>query len=103
MNDTQKWRALIRNLRKHFPVEEEVTVRRRRLGGKNTPLGLTTFNGRSYWVRINSNQDWAGQVDALLHEWSHVRCVEAAYQHGPTWSTSYGEIYSLWCKDFVKE
>ena len=103
MELTQKWRALIRKLRKHFPVAQEVIVRRRHLYGKNTALGLTAFNGTSYWVRINANQSWSGQVDALLHEWAHVRCIEEAYNHGSHWATSYGEIYNTWCKDFKDE
>ncbi len=69
MTNTSKWRSLIRDLRKRFPVESPVRVIR--MSVKGDP-GLTTFNGRSYRVRIQSNQDWGGQVDAILHEWAHV-------------------------------
>ena len=103
LEQTQKWRALIRDLRKHFPVAQEVTIRRRVVSGKKTPSGLTIFNGRSYWVRVKANQDWQGQVDALLHEWAHVRCIEEAYNHGAHWATTYGEIYNVWTRDFTTD
>ena len=97
MDNTSKWRSLIRNLRKRFPVESPVRVIR--LNVKGDP-GLTTFNGSSYRVRIQSNQDWGGQVDAILHEWAHVCAIEEAYNHRGRWATLFGEIYDAWTKDF---
>lgn len=91
------WRTLIRNLRKHFPVQGKVTVVRRPV---KSDCGLTTFNGNDYRVRINSNQEDQGQIDTLLHEWAHVRAIEEAYGHRGRWATLHGEIYDAWTRDF---
>lgn len=93
------WRTLIRNLRKHFPVEGKVTIIRRRV---KCDCGLTTFNGSSYRIRINSDQPDAGLVDTLLHEWAHVRAIEQAYRHEGPWGLLYAEIYDAWTRDFEK-
>jgi hypothetical protein len=96
---TSQWRALIRKLRKHFPVEGQVTVRRY---ATKKDCGLTTFNGCNYRVRVNSKQPDAGQVDTLLHEWAHVCAIEQAYRHEGPWGVLYAEIYDAWTRDFEK-
>ena len=57
---TSEWRSLIRNLRKHFPVQGTVTVCRRPV---KRDCGLTTFDGSNYRVRVNSKQSDQGQID----------------------------------------
>jgi hypothetical protein len=94
---TREWRALIRNLRKHFPVSGTVTVRRRPI---KRNCGLTTFDGCDYSIRINSNQPRTGQIDTLLHEWAHVLAIEQAYRHEGPWGVLFAEIYSDWTKNF---
>ena len=98
--DTKKWRKLIRNLRKHFPVESPVRVVR--MNVKGDP-GITTFNGSSYRVRIQANQEWGSQVDTILHEWAHVCAIEQAYRHAGPWASIFGEIYTAYTKDFGEE
>jgi hypothetical protein len=95
--DTGQWRALIRTLRNHFPVEGHVAVRRYPMK-KN--CGLTTFDGNDYHVRVNSDQPDAGQIDTLLHEWAHVRAIEQAYRHEGPWGVLYAEIYEAWAHGF---
>ena len=93
------WRSLLRKLRKHFPVQGTVKVIRYPV---NCDCGLTTFNGRNYRIRINSNQPDAGLVDTLLHEWAHVCAIEEAYRHEGPWGVLYAEIYDTWTRNFDK-
>lgn len=101
MNDTtQAFRAIVRNLRKHFPVEQPVLVVRRRILCEKTDAGLTTFNGRCYRIRVKANQEWQGQADTILHEWAHVCAIEEAYKHKGRWGPIFGEIQEAWTHDF---
>ena len=97
--ETQKFRAVIRCLRKHFPVTQRVKIVRRCITKGDT--GLTTFDGNEYRIRIKSNQDSGGQLDTLLHEWAHVCAIEEAYEHRGRWATLFGEIYDAWTRDFA--
>jgi len=95
--NTKDWRALLKHLRKEFPVKQPARVIRRH---DAQSLGRTTFNGRTHLITIRSNQESAGQIDSLLHEWSHVRAIEQAYTHDGPWSSMFGEIYTAWSNDF---
>lgn len=88
---TQQWRALLKHLRCTFPVDGIVHVRR--YPSKNYQ-GSTRFDGRCYYVRIDSKQDYCSQVDSLLHEWAHVCLIEQAYKHEGAWGAMYAKIYS---------
>jgi hypothetical protein len=92
-----RWRWLIRQLHIHFPVECEVTVVRRSL---KTSCGMTTYCGRRYQITVNSDQEWQGQVDTLLHEWAHVVTIEKSYSHGSGWAGNYAEIYCACERNF---
>lgn len=94
---TNEWRTLIRKLRKHFPVQGVVTVRRRPV---RSDCGSTTFDGRTYHIRVNFNQSEQGQIDTLLHEWAHVCAIDEAYEHRGRWATLHGEIYDAWSREF---
>ena len=96
---TSEWRALIRKLRKHFPVQGTVTVVRYPV---NCDCGLTTFDGSNYRIRVNSKQPDAGLVDTLLHEWAHVRAIQQAYRHEGPWGVLYAEIYDAWTRNFER-
>ena len=96
--DTQAWRALIRQLRKNFPVTVPVKVVRRRT--TTGSIGLTTFDGREYRIRVKSNQESDSQIDTLLHEWAHVCAIEEAYNHQGRWAGLYGDIYQAWENGF---
>jgi hypothetical protein len=91
-----KFRALIKNLRRHFPLDFKVKVERRPI----KDYGFTTFNGASFSIRISRNLDWGGTIDALLHEWAHAKAIEEAYQHDGTWAQMHGRIYEAWTRDF---
>lgn len=95
----KKWRLLLWYLRKRFPVQQPTRTMRRKLG-KKADLGLTTFNGHSYRVRVHDCQDYSGQIDTLLHEWAHVLAIEEAYQHKGRWAEIYGELVETYYNDF---
>ena len=96
MNNSE-WRALVGALRKRFPVEQPVVVRRCQSKNNN---GMTRFDGRTFRVRIASNQPRDSLIDSLLHEWAHVRMIDNAYRHDGQWGVVYAEIYNSWSNDF---
>jgi len=83
---TKEWRALIKQLRREFPVDSPVEVRR---CSCNNYSGITRFNGKKYYIRINSNQQNRDLIDTLIHEWSHVLTIESAYHHDLHWRMVY--------------
>lgn len=97
--DAKEWRRLIRFMRKRHPIAQPVRVVRIRVV-RDGDYALTTFNGRSYRLRIKSNQEYGGQVDSLLHEWAHIRAIEEAYAHKGRWSEIFGEIYDTWESEY---
>ena len=96
--DTKEWRALIRKLRKTFPVSGgRIIVYRQPL---EHSFGVTAHTGNTYRIRIDSQQCRQVQLDALLHEWAHVIAIERAFWHTPEWGKVYASIFSAWAHDF---
>jgi len=99
--NTKEWRLLIKRLRKHFPVDAKVIVRRYPI---KTACGMTTFNGQwEFRIAVNSDQTETGQIDTLLHEWAHVLAVQQAYKHEGPWGVLFAEVYDSWTRDFGEE
>jgi hypothetical protein len=96
---TSEWRLLLKNLRRRFPVESPVTVRKR----QKVDCAVTIFDGKEYRITISSDQPDIGLIDSILHEWAHVRAIEEAYQHNGRWADNYGEIYQSWCDGFKND
>ena len=97
---TQEWRALVRKLRKRFPVDSPVVVRRCR---RKRNLGMTTYDGLAFRVYIDNSQSATGQIDCLIHEWAHVCAIELAFTHDGHWGAYYSAIYNSWLRDFDDE
>jgi hypothetical protein len=95
---TQKWREIIRWLRKDFPVNVKV-IRR----SSKKYLGLTTsLKGRCHYIYIDSQQNFDSQVSTLLHEWAHARtALEQNKIHGKLWALEHGRIWNEWEKRFT--
>jgi len=83
---TKEWRALIGKLRKNFPIENKIEIRRYPC---KKHAGTTTFDGNKYRIRINSNQSISEQTDTLVHEFAHVLAIDAAYSHEWSWKMMY--------------
>jgi len=89
---TSRWRTITAKVRKRFPVETPVTIRRKKM----SDAGLTTFDGRQYHIYIDFKQNDSAQVETLLHEWGHVIAMEQAFKHKGPWGKIYGNIYEWW-------
>jgi hypothetical protein len=98
--ETKRFRALLKQLRTYFPVDQPVIVRR--VDAKKN-WGITIFDGTKYRIRISSDIPFNVQLDTLLHEWAHVCSMEEAYQHKERWAALYGKIYDLYVRDFNNE
>jgi len=101
ISDTDKWRILLRNLRKHFPARYPICVWHYPSKGN---FGITRFDGKKFLVRISSLALSIYQRDALVHEWAHCMVndwarTDAEY-HGPVWGAYYAMIYTAWMSDF---
>lgn len=102
--DTQKWRILLRNLRKHFPAAYPIKVWRCKSGEY---FGATRFDGKKFKVRIDKAVLPFYQRDALVHEWAHCLADDWARRdvkhHGPIWGIYYAMIYNAWMNDFKEK
>lgn len=96
---TKEWKALIKQLKTRFPVSMPVEVRR--CPAKRN-AGITSFDGDTYRIRIDSTQDVDGQVDSLLHEWAHMLAIDLSYQHKGMWGVLYAQLHEAWTRDFEK-
>jgi len=90
---TREWRRLLAFLRKNYPVSCSVIVSRHPI---KKDCGNGYFNGRTFYVHIDSTQSESEQKHSLLHEWAHVRAIDDAYQHKGQWGVIYGDIYQTW-------
>lgn len=86
----QEWLALTRQLRRDFPVSCPIHIRR--VWVKQCE-GATTFDGRVYRIRIKASLPWPAQVDALIHEWAHMLCIDHAYNHEEQWGVTHAQLY----------
>jgi hypothetical protein len=93
--DTNEFRKILAWLRKTFPIDAPVTVKR--VPAKHNH-GVTSFNGRRFFIRIDSIQEESGQLDTLLHEWAHAVAMNDAYTHGERWGQIYSRIYTAYEK-----
>jgi len=56
--------------------------------------GSTRLNSiGDYTIYVNSDLEWSGQVDTLIHEWAHVLAIEEAFEHGDSWGLKFAEVY----------
>ena len=90
--NTKQWRRLLKQLREGFPISRRVKVRRRRIV---KICGKSTFDGTMYYIEIDSGLMTESQVDTILHEWAHVRLMDAAFNHDARWGEMYASIYEF--------
>jgi len=90
-----KWRRMLAWLRREFPLQRPVTVRRLRLLGDE--CGTCVLERQRFRLEIASNQCSTLQRDSLLHEWAHAMTwfgADAVRQfHGPEWGLAYAKLY----------
>jgi hypothetical protein len=94
---SKEWRKLLKWIRRQYPIVGTVHVSRRPVKNDAGNTGIRVKRSAwTFWIHIDSKQEWAGQVDTLLHEWSHIRAIQEACDHLGRWATTYGEIYTEW-------
>lgn len=94
MKNETKWRKTLYWLRRNFPIEHGVKVRR-----TICPKFGETFeysNSRTLWIYIDNKTDFDVQMDTLLHEWAHcvIWDIPSIYEHSPEWGVTYAKIYN---------
>jgi len=105
MTVDSKWRMLVNWLRKSFPLQHSVSVRRyptRKLGGDN---GDCAFAGSTFRIRVNRNKSFNMMVDTLLHEYAHAMVWyewdEEDDPHIAEWGVAYAKLYrAFWAWEF---
>jgi hypothetical protein len=95
--NTKEWRALIRFLKKRFPLRVPVGVVRRPYKKLS---GWTVLAVDRFVIRVSTEQDVQAQIDTLLHEWAHAKAIDEAYAHKGRWGEIHGEIYDAWAEDY---
>jgi hypothetical protein len=88
----------LRWLKRAFPLEHRAIVKevpRADIADKSD--GYNYWTGKSFVVLIAESLSWASKIDALNHEWAHVRVkhvpdAENELAHNPLWSAEFGRI-----------
>jgi hypothetical protein len=102
----QEFRILLRTLRRDFPTDYPVKVKRvhRTIIGGTPPYYGTAHlvnedkpkEKRYYLITINNSHPWKVQLDTILHEWAHCltwfQCPEDS-DHPDIFARKYGVLY----------
>lgn len=111
----QKFRLILRLLRKDFPAEYPVRVRReensslKQKGYKDPPYGWCWLSNenkpkseRYFSITINKNVSWRQQFETILHEWAHAltwNLLVEGKDHGDLFHRAYGNLYRRYIED----
>jgi hypothetical protein len=107
----QKFRLILRMLRKDFPTDLPVRVRRvdKDMIGPDAPYGLCYMAneykpkaGRYYVILISKRYPWNQQFETLIHEWAHCltwHMVNNEKSHGDTFWRKQGAMYRKYIED----
>lgn len=107
----QKFRLILRLLRKRFPPDYPVRVRRvgRNLIGPDQPFGICWLvnadkpkHKRYYKILINKHHPWKMQFETILHEWAHTlafHLIENGRDHGDIFHRYFGNLYRAFIED----
>jgi hypothetical protein len=90
-----EWRKLLRWLRKNFPTNIPIKVKR---APSKKNHAITRFDGRVIQIRVGSDQDRPMLIDSMLHEYAHALAIDDAYSHKETWGRLYSMIYTAYEK-----
>lgn len=88
----------VRWLKRAFPLHYRVIVKE--VARKNIPdhsEGHNKYTGKSFVVLIAESLPWSQKLDALNHEWAHVRVKHVPdaideHAHNLLWQAEYGRI-----------
>lgn len=113
----QRFRLVVRLLRKQFPPEYPIRVRRipneiMKRGGysyKDAPWGYCSLVNedkpkiefdRYFLIQLNTKATWQTMLETLMHEWAHALTwrIEGK-DHGDLFARAYGGIYRAIIED----
>jgi hypothetical protein len=93
---------VVRYLKKTFPPNCPVSVRRLRLSEHLD--GDCQFRGDRFVIRINRLLPEHEAIEVALHEWAHVmawwRC--SVDDHCDEWGRAYSRVYRAFLKEFIE-
>lgn len=107
----QHFRLLLRLLRKGYPTEYPVRVRRitlplqgpRAMQGMCYVANSDKPKAQRYFVILIRNSDtWTAQRDTLIHEWAHALTwfqLPDGKEHGDAFARKYGVLYREFIED----
>ena len=105
----QKFKLILRLLRKQFPPDFPVQVRRvaKDLLGADSPHGMVWMvhegNPNAYYkILINNKYPWTSQFDTIMHEWAHTltwHIVGNGRDHGDSFHRAFGNLYRAFVED----
>jgi len=112
MTVSQQFRLLLNMLKKDFPPEHPIKVRRvnKESLSSDTPLfgtcSLVNQNKpkakRYFVITLCKTNPWSVQTDTLLHEWAHAltwyQLVDGK-DHGDVFARKYGVLYREYIED----
>jgi len=90
--------AAVASLRKKFPTDLPVIVRRQKLEHNS---GYCTKKDDKFIIKICNTLDENTQVLILVHEWAHILAWDAdGGDHGPSWGKCYARCWRAFSEDF---
>ena len=100
-SDYKHFYAVIRELRRDFPTDLPVIVKRKPL---KDLIGIATKGSKCYYIYIDSSLDEDMAVYSLLHEWTHIHpYMMVGVDHGRDWGVRYAKIYQTYEKRHLKD
>lgn len=107
----QQFRLLLRMLRRDFPAEYPIQVRRVMLPttGPKACQGMCGVANndkpkaeRYFTIWLRKSDPWVTQRDTLLHEWAHALTwfqLGEGKDHGDVFARKYGVLYRAYIED----
>ena len=106
----QKFRLIIRLLRRDFPADIPIKVRRKTdkqikrkiFGWCSLANSSKSKNEQYFLITINRSCSWAQQFDTILHEWAHALTwdeVEQGKDHSDLFARAFGKLYRTYIED----
>ncbi len=108
MNDTQRIRLLLRELKRRLPVKNfSVKFALREVEEEGCVYGPYNhkYGGKFCYLIVRKTLNYAAKVDSLLHEYAHLRLLDRGIssddeqeQHCAEWGKEYSKVYQEFLK-----
>lgn len=109
MNDTQRIRLLLKELKKRLPVKNfSIKFASREVEEEGCVYGPYNhkYGGKFCYLIVRKTLNYAAKVDSLLHEYAHIRLYDRGIysgddeqkQHCAEWGKEYSKVYQEFLK-----